>query len=140
LQKKYSCDFGVLMSRDFRSFLRFVRYLFVGVGATLLHLSLFFVLSVGFSWSVFSANALAYVCAFSFSFCANYFWVFREYIDVARASFRFLCVSLLCFSINTALLKLAALGGHANLPLVVMCLAGLMPILSNGLSRAWVFR
>ena len=129
-----------LRHRALRELLYTGRFAIVGAAATLLHLTVVWVLIERAGLPALSANAIAFVSAFGLSFAGNYYWTFGQPGSPQAAIKRFFLVSSSAFAVNT--LALAALISTNWLPpsTAAFLAAFLIPVATFLASRLWAFR
>jgi len=132
-------------SRSFRlnvlhEALSFTRFGFVGLLATIIHLSVATAFISFFGTPAVLANAIAFTVAFLVAFSGHYAWAFRSQANRWQAILRYLAVSLSGLVVNNALL-LYLLNKTWFEPRISVALAALIiPIITFIPSRLWAFK
>ena len=124
---------------------QYLRFLLVGGGATLVHLSAFALLIELAGQAPLLANLLAFSAAVGVSYMGHYHWTFREHTAGAEVGFhrvafaRFLLAALTGLGLNTAIVWIVT--GPLGAPYwYAMALMGtLVPAVVFTLGRLWVF-
>jgi putative flippase GtrA len=80
------------------------RFFVIGMLATILHMSLAWVLIQRGHAQPITANLIGFSSAFVLSFVGQYFWTFRSQRHWVAAMWRFAAVSAIAFAVNNALL------------------------------------
>jgi len=120
--------------------LSFTRFGFVGLLATIIHLSVATALISLFGTPAVLANAIAFTVAFLVAFSGHYAWAFRSQANRWHAILRYLTVSLSGFVVNNALL-LYLINKTWIEPRISVALAALIiPIITFIPSRLWAFK
>lgn len=116
------------------------RFAIVGAAATLLHLTVVWLLIERAALPALSANVVAFVSAFGLSFAGNYYWTFGQPCSPQAAIKRFFVVSSSALAVNT--LALAALISTNWLPAstAAVLAAFIIPVGTFLASRLWAFR
>lgn len=117
-----------------------VRFGLTGVGATLVHITVVWLLITQGELPPMLANFLAFCSAFVVSFCGNYFWTFSTAKDPWRALRRFFLIAVFGFLLNSALLLLIISNGWLKPEFAAVASAALVPVLSYLASRFWGFK
>jgi putative flippase GtrA len=123
-----------------KEFLTVLRFGLTGVGATLVHITVVWLLISQAAVAPMLANFLAFCCAFVVSFCGNYFWTFATAKDPWQALRRFFLIAVSGFLLNSALLLLIITKGWLKPELAAVVSAALVPVLSYLASRFWGFK
>ena len=117
---------------------RFIRFAFVGLGATAVHVVIAAHLIATHMVSAALGNAIAFVCANVCSYLCQSFYVFETRPETNRYG-RFLTVSLMGLVVVAAVSKgLDALGVHYLVGIAVVVLV--VPIATFGFHTLWTFR
>lgn len=116
-----------------------VRFGFVGVFVTLLHVAVALSVHGVFAVPPLRANVVAFLAASATSYMLNWFWTFDAESAHGVALPRFLTVSFGGFAVNQAIVyAVVALAGKplwvAMIPVVIV-----IPIVSFCLNKLWVF-
>jgi putative flippase GtrA len=116
------------------------RFTLVGIVATIVHISIAWLLIANAELYPLTANFLAFLCAFMLSFSGHYYWTFRSRANRAQALRRFFVISGTAFLVNNIVLT-GLLRTDVIAPvLATICAAFLIPVFTYVLSRLWVFR
>jgi putative flippase GtrA len=113
----------------------------VGVSATLLHGAVFSLLMAGNIASPQIANLSAYITAFVVSYMGQRYWTFPQGQTQgnARCVFRFLCVSILAYSLNALWVYITTDWLSISPYYALLGIGLLTPMMSFALMRLWVF-
>lgn len=131
---------GTNVNRATEELLTVSRFTLVGVGASLIHIGLVWILIVQFDINPIRANLAAFLTAFGFSFAGQYLWTFRSARHWRSALVRFFIVSIAAFALNNiALLGLLQLD-HMRSSFAAVLAACVVPLASYVLGRTWAFR
>ncbi len=77
---------------NFRTFIQFFRYIFVGVLSFITETSLLYLLTDHFKlWYLYS-NSIAYIVVFWLNFLLNRFWAFQSKDNLQRQMLMYLCL------------------------------------------------
>lgn len=118
--------------------LQYGRFVAVGVAATAVHVLVYAGLIEALGLAPLIANALGFAAGVNLSYLGHRHWTFGQGRPGAVA--RFWVVALLGFALNSLWVQLVtgtlALPYGWSIPLI----AGVTPILSFALSKAWAFR
>ena len=126
-----------LRHRALRELIYTARFAIVGAAATLLHLTVVWVLIERAGLPALSANAIAFLSAFGLSFAGNYYWTFGQPGSPTTAIQRFFLVSSSAFALNTLVLA-ALISTHWLAPSSAAVLAAcLIPVATFLASRLW---
>ena len=120
---------------DFRELARFV---IVGCGATVIHLGVVFAIQANDAFSAIAIHAIAFFCAFSFSFIGHYYFTFASSKSIRIAVIRFLLVSLIALLLSTAIAGIGQAIGLGRLASLLVA-AFSVPILSYIANKRFVF-
>ncbi len=115
------------------------RFAIVGAVATVIHMTIVWVLASVYGMQVFVANLVAFGCAFAFSFAGHHWWTFRTTGSVRRRLVRFFLISVAGLAASSVLLSMVLSTGlltPANSALVAVAI---VPVLSFVFSRLWGF-
>ena len=116
------------------------RFGLVGGIATAIHMLVVWTLIERSSVPVLSANLIAFITAFCFSFAGNYYWTFRKPGQRGRVLRRFFLISASAFAANTFLLA-ALLNADWLTPIAsALSAATVIPLITFLASRMWGFR
>jgi putative flippase GtrA len=112
---------------------------FVGISATFTHLIIAYALIEGTSANAYVANGIGALCAFWVSFLGNTRMTFLYRGSIRSALLRYTMLTLVSFTITTAILYITR---SFNLPIHLYVLASLaaIPPITFTLSKYWVFR
>lgn len=114
-----------------------IRYGFVGVGATTVHLFVAFSLLHFLEASLVIANVSAFFSALSFSYFGNALWSFESRSGVKSLG-KFLVVSAVTLSLIVVISTWSTSAGVA--PYIgILMIAVLIPMVSFLLQKLWVF-
>lgn len=117
-----------------------VRFLVVGVGNTILGLSVIFALKWLAQWNDVPANAIGYATGIIFSFVANRLWTFQHQGAVARSFARFVLICVIGYLGNLAVLVYLVQGLEWNGYFAQIVAIGAYTALTYVGSRYYVFR
>lgn len=110
----------------------------VGITATITHISIFTLLRNFFSLEEQLSNFIAFLFAFSFSWCGHYFWTFQS--GGKQSIFFFAIVAVIGYSLNSFWIWLAItnydLADYYAIALMVL----ITPLITFTLSNFWAFR
>lgn len=115
------------------------RFGFVGTIATVIHMLAVWVLIEHSSTPILTANLVAFLAAFSFSFAGNYYWTFRRPGHCGRTIRRFFLISACAFSANTVLLATLLDAGFLSPLIAALCAAMIIPVITFLACRFWGF-
>lgn len=115
------------------------RFTLVGIGATLIHMSVVCCLIVQVNVRPLLANLVAFLTAFTFSFIGQHRWTFRSNRRYGSALPRFLTVSLVAFLVNNFVLVVLLDSGILPPVLTAVLSASLIPVFTYLVGRFWVF-
>jgi len=114
------------------------RFIIVGIVNTLIHTAIALYASYILEFSIVAANLSGFFVATVFSFVINTTWSFSQRLS-KRFFIRFFLVSLLIFSFNLMVSKLAE--DYQIIPAVAILLAATMsPAISFLLHKFWTYR
>lgn len=116
-----------------------VRFGFVGTIATVIHMLVVWILIERSSTPILTANLVAFLTAFSFSFAGNYYWTFRRPGQYGRIIRRFFLISACAFAANTVLLATLLDAGVLSPLTTALCAAMIIPVITFLASRFWGF-
>lgn len=116
---------------------QFVRYGFVGISSTLVHVAVAFFLLNGLNSSLLSANIVAFFTAIFVSYFGNALWSFESKGE-AKTMWRFLVASALTL---TLIVLISNWITESGLPpsIGVIMIAIVIPIVGFVLQKLWVF-
>lgn len=127
-------------SRMWREFLYATRFAIVGAVATLVHLTVVWLLIERTAIPALAANTLAFLGAFIFSFAGNYYWTFGRPGSPKAAIQRFFLVSSSAFAVNTITLAALISANFFEPSTAAVFAALLIPAATFLASRLWAFR
>jgi putative flippase GtrA len=116
------------------------RFTLVGILATILHISIAWLLITLAGLYPITANFMAFLCAFMLSFSGHYYWTFYSRVNRAQALRRFFVISGTAILVNNIALMGLLKADFITPVLATICAAFLIPIFTYVLSRLWVFR
>ena len=119
--------------------LQAARFSTVGGGATALHIGAAIALNGLTGLSALRSNFAAFLIAVSISYLGNCFWTFGAASRHQRAVPRFLLLSLICFSVNQAIVFGVVTILAQPLWLAMIPVAAIVPAFGFWLNRTWVF-
>jgi len=117
-----------------------LRFVAIGILATLVHMAAALALHVIGKLPIMAANVTAFLLAFSVSFAGNYYWTFQ-----ARGSFRkslgryLLIAGGACIANNLVLAGLLR-AQHIDAIRAIVISAAVVPVCTYVLSRLWAFK
>ena len=116
---------------------QFIRYGFVGIGSTTIHVTVAFALLHFVEVSLLIANISAFFAALSFSYFGNALWSF-ESGSGAKSMSKFLVVSVATLSLIVVISNWVT---EAGIPpyLGIGMIAVVIPLVSFVLQKLWVF-
>lgn len=115
------------------------RFAVVGVGATLIHIAVVWLLLGHSQLPAHGANVLAFICAFGWSFTGNYFWTFRQASEPWQALRRFALIAVLGFLLNSLIFTALLYSQWLPAQWSAVVAAAFVPVLSFLASRLWAF-
>jgi putative flippase GtrA len=115
------------------------RFGLVGLSATVVHITIVWLLLEKTAFIPIVANSLAFLFAFGFSFAGNYVWTFRSPGSPRRAMFRFFMISACAFTLNSLYLFLLIHKGWFSPVISAMLSASAVPVITFMASRIWGF-
>ena len=116
------------------------RFSLIGALASTVHIGLVWVLIENAGMNPFTANLVAYLTAFGFSFAGQYTWTFRSQRTWSKALVRFFLVSLVAFGLNNLVLALSLETSLVSDSVAAVLAAMTIPLFTYLLSRFWAFR
>ncbi|WP_422617302.1 GtrA family protein [Rhodoferax sp.] len=122
-----------------RELLIAARFGFVGIFSTSIHIMTVWLLLDESRMTPISANTLAFLIAFGFSFGGNYLWTFRSPGSPRRAIFRFFLIAASAFAANTLILAFLVHEGWFSPVVSAVLSASVVPVISFSASRFWCF-
>jgi putative flippase GtrA len=119
---------------------RILRFGVVGLTATAVHVTVFFVLTDGFAVDPTLATAVAFLGAMVVSYLANRRWTFRFRGAHRRTFGRYATVAVVGAALNALIMRVATtnLGWHKNAGLLAVL--AVVPAFSYLGNRYWSFR
>nr|WP_321445495.1 glycosyltransferase family 39 protein [uncultured Cohaesibacter sp.] len=123
-----------------REFLTLMRFGIVGVGATLVHMSVAAGLVHFALANVFIANLAAYMTAFLVAFTGHFLWTFQKGAPLKQAIWRYFVISLSAFGANNLVLLGLVESGLVSKVTSVIIAAAIVPAISYVASRLWGFK
>ncbi|CAN5446021.1 hypothetical protein BH10PSE7_BH10PSE7_07590 [soil metagenome] len=114
-------------------------YLLVGGGATLIHLLVALALNGVLGLSPLWSNFVAFLCAWSFSYAANWRWTFAAARAHRSALPRFFAVSAAGFLINQAMVYCCTILLHWPFWVALIPVILIVPAVSYIASKFWAF-
>ena len=112
----------------------------VGVIATLVHLGVAWILSRGFNFAPFVANAFGFLAAFGCSYLGHFYWTFGHRSGHPTRLPRFLVVSGFGFALTNLIVWLVvSIAGHP-FEFALLAILFAVPASTWALSRLWAFR
>ncbi len=128
-------------SLDFwRELLIAARFGLVGIFATVVHITVIWLLLKQAGTTLILANTLAFLTAFDISFLGNYVWTFRSPGNPRRAMFRFFLIAVSAFAANTLILVFLMQGEWFSPIFAAIFSASVVPVISFAASRLWGFK
>jgi putative flippase GtrA len=128
-----------LKARAVRELRTATRFGLIGATATMIHVSMVWVLVAKTNAPVLLANLIAFALAFGVSFYGNYVWTFGRPGKPRRALARFVIIALLAFAANNALLALMLTFAWFSPSASAVSAAAVVPVVSFFGSRFWSF-
>lgn len=119
--------------------LQAARFLTVGGGSTAIHIATAITLNGLAGMSALWSNFAAFLIAACVSYPPNWYWTFDAASRHRHALPRFVMLSLLCFSVNQAIVYGVVERLAQPLWLAMVPVAAIVPALGFGLSRVWAF-
>lgn len=116
------------------------RFTLVGILATILHISIAWLLIAHAGLYPLIANFLAFLGAFMLSFSGHYYWTFYSRANRTQALRRFFVISGTAFLVNNIVLAGLLRADFITPVLATICAAFLIPVFTYILSRLWVFQ
>ena len=115
-----------------------IRFIIVGVGATLIHFITGWFLEYQHQIDLFFANLIGFLVAFIFSFLGHYYFTFRKSNRIQQALIRFFTIACLGFIVNNVVLLICQVSGMNNFWSLLFAV-GVMPLASYLFSYFWAF-
>ena len=112
----------------------------VGLVATAIHASTVWVLMAVFYLPPFSANALAFLCAFGFSYLGHYHWSFSGQAKSGNSLRRFFLLAVSAFILNNFLLAYMLEKAYFSEQISVIVSVFIIPVYNFIGSRFWAFK
>jgi putative flippase GtrA len=116
------------------------RFTLVGMLATILHISIAWLLIAYAGLYPLIANFLAFLGGFMLSFSGHYYWTFYSRANRTQALRRFFVISGTAFLVNNIALAGLLRADFVAPVLATICAAFLIPVFTYILSRLWVFQ
>lgn len=117
-----------------------LRFVAVGILATLVHMAAALGLLVIPKFPIMAANVTAFLLAFSVSFTGNFFWTFQARGPIRKSLSRYLLIAAGAFFANNLVLA-GLLGTHRiDAMKAIVISAAVVPVCTYVLSRLWAFQ
>ena len=128
----------------FLELFKMFKFAIVGLIATSIHMLIVWVLVGHIEIPVFSANTIAFISAFAFSFSGHFYWTFSSKNRSSETKYlflkRFFTVSLILFLLNNAVLVSLIKLTHLSMATLSVISVSVVPIASYLISRFWAFK
>lgn len=121
-------------------FFELARFGIVGVGATLTHLGVAYLLASHSEMPLVICNTMAFGVAFIVSFLGHYHWTFKPAGPARGSLFKFFAVAVLGLIASNILLFILVELNIANDFTKLLISIFIIPIVSYILSKCWAFR
>lgn len=118
-----------------------IRFGVIGAAATVVHMSVAFVLYYGLDFAPLMANPIAFLIAWCVSYTGQFKWTFKDSGAQHKSSApKFFAVSVLSLVLSQIVVWFTA--QYLGLPfyLAMICVVLSVPIVTFLLSKFWVFR
>lgn len=119
--------------------LEIARFGLVGVGATLVHMSVALGLERLADLPLALINLIGFCTAFILSFCGHYYWTFRSNGPRHQAFLRFFIVALIGFGASTVMLATLQAIGFAGDTAKLMISILVIPPVTFVVGKLWAF-
>lgn len=137
--RRRPADVPALSVRLSNELLTASRFAIVGAVATVVHMTVVWVLASAYAVQVFVANLAAFGCAFAFSFAGHHWWTFRSSGSARRRLIRFSAIALAGFALNSVILSIVLWTGLLSPPNSALVAVAVVPAISFVFSRLWGF-
>lgn len=116
-----------------------IRFGAVGIFATVVHITVVWLLLRQAEMTPIPANTLAFLTAFGISFVGNYVWTFRSPGSPRRAIVRFFLIAVGAYAANTIFIAFLVSARWLSTLESTIIAASIVPIISFTASRLWCF-
>jgi putative flippase GtrA len=119
---------------------RLIRYGISGGASALTHFGVGVALAEGFGVRPIVASTVGFIASIVVSYVLQHAWVFRSSAGHAVAGTKFLTVTAIAFSLNTAVLWLGTEVLHGPYPVVQAVALVAIPLVNYSINSRWTFR